>query len=358
MRYIALVAVYLIWGSTYFAVKVFIEGGGVTPLQFQFARAVCAALLLAGVYLVLRIARWLGTRSRRFAAPATVSRPRSRRVAVGIVTVAGASGALMWASGNGFATLAAPHASSSFIVMAMGIIPLWSVVIEAVITRRLPRPIVLVGLGMGLIGLGLVVAPSISSAAIVEPAHVVPTVLLLGAGGFTWALGTAIQKRVAPQLTTTALSTLQFTGAVLVLVVPVAIEHAPIPPRIGTDQLLAFSYLVVFGSAVSLAAYAVVVRRFSPPVASTFAYVNPVVGLVLGAAFLHETVQPISLVGLCVVLAAVLLVMKSRDAGRTASGPAAGRLQVGRGREPGSLSSVPPDAGSASERPRLHPPTS
>ena len=300
MKYVSLGAVYLIWGSTYFAVKIFVEGGGVSPLQLQFARVVCAAALLAVVAAVVEGARAIRRRPRP-----------SRAIPWKSVAAAAISGALMWAAGNGFATYSAPHASSSFIVMAMGTIPLWSIVVEAFATSRLPSRRTLVGLGVGLVGLGAVVAPGVLSAAIVDTNYAASTAVMLAAAGLTWAAGTAIQKRTAGSFAPSTLAALQFSGAALVLAGPVLASSGGVEASFGESQVIAFGYLVVFGSAISLSAYAMVVRRFSPPIASTFAYVNPVVGIILGALLLDESIQLLSVFGLALVLAAVFWIVRN-----------------------------------------------
>ncbi|TDC72371.1 DMT family transporter [Streptomyces hainanensis] len=237
--------------------------------------------------------------------------------------LAALSGVLMWAAGNGLATYSAAYASSSFIVMAMGTIPLWTVATEAVLTRTPPSRRVLGALGVGFLGLGLVVAPGLFSADILEPDHAAVTILMLVGGGATWATGTAIQKRVAPAFTIPSLAALQFTAAALVLAGPALAVGVPRPDHVGAAQWAAFGYLVVFGSAISLSAYAVVVRTFSASVASTFAYVNPVVGVLLGTVVLREDIAPVSILGLLVVLTAVgaVLVAPTRATRPRQDGP-------------------------------------
>ncbi|GAB2920425.1 EamA family transporter [Streptomyces mayteni] len=312
-RYLPLAAIYLIWGSTYFAVRVVVGDGAVSPVHLQFLRAVAAAALLGVMALAVR---------RRLAPVPWRTR-----------ALAALSGVLMWAAGNGLATYSAAYASSSFIVMAMGTIPLWTVATEAVLTRTPPSRRVLGALGVGFLGLGLVVAPGLFSADILDPDHAAVTILMLVGGGATWAMGTALQKRVAPAFTIPSLAATQFTTAALVLAVPALAIGAPRPDHVDAAQWAAFGYLVVFGSAISLSAYAVVVRTFSASVASTFAYVNPVVGVLLGTVVLREDIAPVSILGLFVVLTAVgaVLVAPSARHGMRGAAPAAGPARSRRG---------------------------
>lgn len=294
--YFHLFIVYVVWGCTYFAVKIALTGPAlITPVQMQSLRMWLGAGLLA-------LVTWM---------TAGIPRGVTRRD----LALCATTGILMWVTGNGLATLSARHANSSFIVMALGTIPLWSVALECLAARTMPNRRVVLPLLMGLAGLALVLAPALASAhgAVVQPGHAVAVILMLVGAGITWSLGTVLQRPLADRLSPGWIATFQMATAAMVLTLLAGLEHAPFPLHgYGMAQLLAFAFLVVFGSVISLSSYVIVTRSFSATVASTFAYVNPIIGMVLGFVFLRESIAPLSLAGFGVVLASVTWVLRRK----------------------------------------------
>jgi drug/metabolite transporter (DMT)-like permease len=229
------------------------------------------------------------------------------------IAICAASGILMWVTGNGLATLASQHAASGFIVMAMGMIPIWTTLISSVIDRTPPSRNVIVGLVVGLTGLFLIVGPPVflAGSASVETGYAVWLAFVLCTAGLTWSIGSLIQKPLFAATSPIWAAGLQTFSAAIVLtglcwtsgtaVLPQA-EFAPL-------QLIAFLYLVIFGSVVSLLAYITVMKIYPPVNASTFAYVNPLVGVALGWAFLGEKPELIPLVGIALILTGVSVIM-------------------------------------------------
>ncbi|MDR6953456.1 drug/metabolite transporter (DMT)-like permease [Ancylobacter sp. 3268] len=293
--YAHLLTIYIVWGGAYLAVKICISGpAAITVPQLQSTRMWGAALLIGAVALA---------RTRRV--------PHLTRRDIALCT---ATGLLMWVGGNGLATLASRHATSSFIVMAMGAIPLWSCLLELVIARTLPARRVVLGLVLGLAGLFLVVAPTLigTGAAIIEPGYAGLTVVLLIGAGMSWSLGTIVQRPLMKRMRPEWAATLQLLTAALVLSVVAAGEHAPLPDMPSTRQWLAFGFLIVFASVIGLTSYIRVIGAFSPVIASTFAYVNPIIGVLLGWILLGEEIAPVSLLGLGIVLASIAIVLSGR----------------------------------------------
>lgn len=286
-----LLTIYLVWGAAYLAVKVAISGPAViTVLQLQTARVWGAGLLLA---LLAAFRNGL---------PRNISRRD-----VGICV---ASGLLMWISGNGLATLASKHSASIFVVMALGAIPIWACLLDLVIERAIPTRRVVMGLALGLFGLFLVTAPALfGGRTIIEPGYEVLTVLILIGAGVTWSLGTIVQRPLMGRIAPEWAAAFQTFSAAVVLSVFVVVEGAPIPLPPSQSQWLAFGFMVVFGSVIGLTSYIRVLRNFSPVIASTFAYVNPIVGVLLGWLILDERPAPLSLVGLAIVLTSIAIIL-------------------------------------------------
>lgn len=287
-----LLVIYIVWGCTYLAVKICLTGdAALTVPQLQTARVWVSGALLAG------LAWWR-------AGP--LMRPSSRDLMLCFV-----SGALMWVVGNSVSAVAARHAASGFIIMALGAIPLWSSLLELIIARTLPGRRVILGLLLGAAGLFLVVAPALfdPTTPIIEPGYAGMTILLLMIAGISWSLGTIIQRPLNRTMRPEWAATLQMGAAALVLTPMMLAEGAPLPGVPGVDQLFGFGFLVVFASVIGLTSYIQVLRNFSPVVASTFAYVNPVVGVLLGWLLLGEVPEPLSIAGLAVVLASIAIVI-------------------------------------------------
>ncbi|MBS9478919.1 DMT family transporter [Ancylobacter radicis] len=290
-----LLAIYLVWSGGYLAVKICVSGPAmVSVFQLQSSRMWLASLLLSGVALI------------RCGLPI---RPRPRDL-----LICAASGVLMWVAGNGLATLASKHATSSFIVMAMGAIPLWSCLLDLLIARRVPSPRVVAGLFLGLVGLFLVVSPTLLDAhsAIIEPGYGVFTTAIVIGAGISWSLGTIVQRPLMQRMPTEWAAAFQMLAASLVLTVLTGAEAAPLPGPPSVQQWLAFGFLIIFASVIGLTSYIRVLRAFSPAVATTFAYVNPVLGVLLGWVILGEQLAPVSLAGLAVVLASIAMVLSRR----------------------------------------------
>lgn len=293
--YAHLIAIYLVWGASYLATKITLSGPeAVTAIQLQSSRMWCASLLLGVVAFVRR------------------GRPRSlSRSDLGLCA---ASGLLMWVLGNGLATLASHYAASSFIVMALGAIPLWICLLDLLIDRKLPSLHVALGLVLGLCGLFLVVLPTLieSRQAVIAPGYAELTVGILIAAGISWSLGTIVQRPLMRRLAPEWAGALQMQCAALVLTGLSVQEGAPLPGVPALQQWLGFGFLVVFASVIGLTSYIRVIGSFSPVIASTFAYVNPIVGVLLGWLILSEEIAPLSMLGLLLVLISIAVILRRR----------------------------------------------
>ena len=303
-RYGHLLVVYLVWGSTYLAVKICVGGSAhLTPLQLQTGRLWCASLVLLAL------------------SAAVAGKPR--RLNRADLLGCGVTGLLMWTLGNGFATLASPHASSSFIVMALGMIPVWTTVLTSLIERRVPPGLVILGLALGVSGMGLIFGPPILMAetGVVESGYGLWVAVVLTLAGTTWSLGSVLQRPILRALQASWAASFQMLAAALALTAYAAWRGEAIVPQGSFDlrQIAAFAFLVLFGSVLCMMSYLKVLQAFSPSTASTFAYVNPVVGIVLGYLVLSETPGFLSLGGMVLILIGVFLVLS--QAGRRPAPP-------------------------------------
>jgi drug/metabolite transporter (DMT)-like permease len=291
----AFAAIYVIWGSTYLAIKYAIE---TVPPFFMTA----VRFAIAGGVLYL----WSVFRASR--APATnVAEPPTALVwrdafIVGALLIVGGTALVGWAE------LAVPSGITSLILASN---PLWMALCEGIVARRAPSGRVMAGLFVGLAGLAILVGP-----AVVAPGQ---TANLLGIGALlvaslTWTIG-ALYSRKATLPTSPARATgLQMiAGGVLSLVVGFAVgEHRGLSlSAITPSSLLAIGYLVIFGALIGFSAYLWLMRVSTPSRVATHAYVNPVVAVLLGWAMLGEAVTTRTVIAMVVIVVAVVLIVSA-----------------------------------------------
>jgi len=289
---LAFAAVYVIWGSTYLAIRFAIET--LPPFLMAGARFLVAGAILYG---------W--ARLRGHAAPSRVQWRAA--LIVGGLLLAGGNGSVVWAE---------QRVASGLAALLVSTVPLWVVVLEwlgppSVRGGRPGRPVVL-GVAGGLLGVALLVGPGELAGG--GDVDLLGSLALVGAS-LSWAFGSLLSRRlplpVSPLLST-AMEML--CGGVLLLAAGVATGE---PTQLGAvpisgRSLLALVYLVVFGSLVAFTAYVFLLRHVATSKVATYAYVNPVVALVLGWALAGEELSGRTLLAAVVILGSVVLITRFR----------------------------------------------
>ena len=223
-------------------------------------------------------------------------------------------GALLLAGGNGLVVLAERTVPSGLTALIVASVPLWIVVFRLIARDRI-APSVIGGVLAGFGGVAFLVVPRGVSGE-VDP---VGLLTVVGAS-FSWALGTFASPRLRTPRDPLASTAVQMlAGGALLLAVAIAIGEPSRadPSSFSTVSLAALGYLVVFGSLVAFSAYTWLLQHTAVSVVATYAYVNPVVAVFLGAIVLSESVTPSMLIGAAIILAAVAFIV-SRDATRPA----------------------------------------
>jgi drug/metabolite transporter (DMT)-like permease len=287
----AFAAVYLIWGSTYLAIRLAIDT--VPPLAMAGVRFLIAGSLLFPIALAT------GDRTDR-----VTGRHWRSALVIGVLLVTG---------GNGVLTFAELHVSSGVVAMLVATVPLWMVALAHLRGIQRVSRLGLAGLIVGLVGVGLMLRPgSVGSAA---PLWLAFTLI----SPVSWAIG-SIYARGATMprrpLLATAMEML-CGGAALCLIAALLGEWGQVHPEaISGLSVAAFFYLVIPGSVIGYSAYVYLNRKVSPQAASSYAYVNPLVAVALGWGFLGETVTATTLAAgaLIVIAVAVLLAGGRRSA--------------------------------------------
>ena len=303
---LAFAAIYLIWGSTFLAIRLTLRG--LPPVLLCALRLLLAAALLLA---------WTWRRG----AP----RPTRREAAN-----AALAGLLLPGAGNTAVTLAETHVPSGLVALLVATIPLWVAVLGALGRRGVPPPPrALLGLALGFGGIALLLAPAAGAGGARVP---VGWALLPVAGALSWAWGSLWSSRARlprSPLVSTGIGLAAGGVALLALAAPLGEYARFAPARVPAGAWLALLYLVGFGSVIGYTAYLYLLREVAPTRVATYAFVNPVVAMALGWAFAGEALPARTLVAAAAVLVAVALITTARPALRRAApaGAAAAALR-------------------------------
>lgn len=282
-----LLVVYLVWSSTYLAIRFAVrEGAGFPPFTMGFMRAALAGILLLA---------WGWLRGEKM----KLTRQE-------FITLA-ASGLLLWLGGNGLVTFAEQRADSGLAALMVAASPIWAALIEAIIDRRPPSFHLVLALIIGFAGIALLTAPALMSGV---HADAIAILALIGAP-LTWAAGSVLQARRPVQHSPRTSSAYQMAfGAVgFAVVVLLLKEPWPTPTQ---EAWLAWGYLVVFGSLFAFTSYVTALRLLPTRIVMTYAYVNPVLAVILGYFVLNEVITVWTIAGTILVLLGVAGVFRER----------------------------------------------
>jgi drug/metabolite transporter (DMT)-like permease len=290
--WLALGIVYVVWGSTYLAIAIAVET--LPPLLYAGLRFALAGLVLTA---------WLAFRG--------VDLRISWRELAGAAVV----GILLLAVANGLVVLAERTVPSGVAALIVASIPLWIVIYRMVAGERVGRDL-LAGVLLGLVGVAILVVPGGLDGTI-DP---VGALMLFGAT-LSWALGTFLSPRLhTPRNVLLSTAYQMLAGGVVLLAVGLGRgELANVDPAtFSVRSIGAFAYLVVFGSLVAFSAYTWLLQNASVSLVSTYAFVNPVVAVVLGALILAEPITATIVIGAAVIVVAVAFIIFRQNAARRA----------------------------------------
>jgi drug/metabolite transporter (DMT)-like permease len=281
----AFAAVYLIWGSTYLAIRYAVET--IPPLLMMGMRHVTAGALLYGW------ARWRGM-------PAPKLREWFYPVVIGTLLFLGGHGSLAWAE---------QRVPSGIAALLVATLPMWIVVLARIWgTERKLSGRALAGLVLGFGGVIVLFGP--------DALRHNGELNLLGAaavllGTFVWAAGTIYMRNVKMPASPFLSAAMQmFAGGVSLLIAATLSGEAKTfhVAAVSARSWLALAYLIGFGSIIAFTAYTWLHMVASPSRVSTYAYVNPVVAVLLGSVFAAEPMGGFTVTAMVVILAGVALV--------------------------------------------------
>jgi drug/metabolite transporter (DMT)-like permease len=290
---LALATVYVVWGSTYLAIRV--TDRTMPPLLMSSVR-----FLVAGIALY-----------------AFASRGRARPTLREWRSAAIVGGALLLV-GNGGVAWAETRLDSGLAALIVAIVPLWVAVLDRALFGRRLSPAAIIGLIVGFGGVALLVRPG-------GGVDAVAALALVGTTG-AWAAGSLYARGAPlPQSPLLAASMQMLCASVLLAIAGAAfgevgsIHSAAFAPK----PVVAWLYLVLVGSLVAFSAYAWLLKNVRISIVATYAFVNPVVAVALGTLFLGEQITATTLVaGASIVAAVVLIVTGGERKPRVVAAPA------------------------------------
>lgn len=280
----AFAAVYVIWGSTYLAMKYAVAS--IPPYWMSGLRFTVAGALLYG---------WARTRG---ALRPTAANWRAALIS-GLLLVLGGTALVGWAE---------QWVPSGIAALLVGTVPLWFVLLEWLRPGgRRPTLRTIAGIVLGFAGFAVLVGPDLARQGV---GAALPAAVILFSS-LLWALGSLYSRRAPlPASPVLGMSMEMLAGGVTCLVFGLLVGEARAldPSSVSRASLLALAYLIVFGSLVGFTCYLWLLRVSTPTRVSTHIYVNPIVALFLGWAIAGEPVTARALVATVIILAAVGLI--------------------------------------------------
>ena len=284
----AFAAIYVVWGSTYLAIRIALEAW--PPFLLAGSRFVVAGAAL------LFLARRAGHRL-----------PARPEWAGSLLT-----GACLFLLGNGLVCWAEREVASGLAALAVATVPIWMTLLPAPAAHRRSRSgRTWAGVALGLAAVGVLALPGGGLGGAVPPA---PLLALLGAA-LAWSLGSHLSLRLPhPASAFSTAGAQMLCGGAWALLAGTLLGEWPaaLAARFTPSRLGAWLYLVVFGSIVALSAYSWLLQHVSPAAVGTYAFVNPVVAVLLGWWLGGEPLGARTLLSLALVVVSVVLILRGR----------------------------------------------
>jgi drug/metabolite transporter (DMT)-like permease len=284
--WIALLIVYVVWGSTYLAIKWSVQT--MPALTSAAARFLVAGLLLA-----------LFARMRRGSAVWRMEPVRWRNAAI--------CGVLLLTGGNGLVVLAETRVPSGLAALLVAVVPLWMILLRTALGDRTPM-LSMIGVLIGLGGAALLLLPGSGGHANLGYS------LLVVLAALSWAIGSVLVTRVPVPTEAAVMSSIEMMagGSALIVAAAARGEFAELHlGDISAKSWLSLAYLIVFGSIVAFSAYMYALANGPTSLVATYAYVNPLVAVFLGVLLDHEHLTRTELIGGLVIVASVGVVVSA-----------------------------------------------
>ena len=283
-----LAVVYVVWGSTYLAIRVAVRGdAGFPPFGMACLRVLLASAILLG---------WARLRGERL-----------RLTRDELLLLAG-TGALLWLGGNGLVNAAERRISSGLAALLVASMPIWAELITFIADRRVPAWRTVGSVLTGFAGVAVLSWPILRTGSRADVLGVVACLL----APLFWAAGSIWLQRRKLDLSVRAISGYQqlLGGASLLAASLLTRESIPQP---SGEAWLAFAYLVIFGSVIAFTSYMATIRLLPYRVVVTYSYANPVIAVFLGWLVLREAITGWTIAGAVLVVGGVAGVFANRE---------------------------------------------
>lgn len=290
LTWLSLWTVYLIWGSTYFAIAYVIES--MPPLLAMGIR-----FLIAGILLALIISLRQG--------PSELKIPRAELRSSLLM------GFLLLGFGIGTVSIAQAYVPSGIVALIIAALPLWIAIFRTISGERLAK-VSWLGLVIGFAGVALLLKPgSITPVSEIENSKLFLFMLLVLLGNIGWALGTFLAPRFPLPKNTLVFTAYEMLAGGISLTLAGFVKGESISDFLDatTWSWLWFIYLIIFGSIAAYTAYLWLVANAPVSLTATYAYVNPIIAVALGAIFLDELITSAYAIGGLIILVGVILVV-------------------------------------------------
>jgi drug/metabolite transporter (DMT)-like permease len=312
--WLAMLVLYFVWGSTYLGIAVAVET--IPPFLMAAVR-----FLLAGLVLMTWSVARSGT---SFVVPTR----RQWRDALVV-------GGLLLGGGMGMVAFGEQTVPSGITALLIAVMPVWVAVFGRIFYgERLPR-LAVIGIVVGFVGVAVLIGPTaVGSVGALDPLGLLAVLI----SPIAWSSGSlfASHRATLPDRPLVATGMQMLAGSlVLALMAALAGEFGRFDPAaVSGASLVAFLYLTIIGSLLAFTAYGWLLRVAPLPLIATYAYVNPVVAVILGAIILDEAIDPRTVIAGAIIVGAVILIVTAR-----------GRMSAPRPREavtirPGSSGSL------------------
>ncbi len=289
--WVALIAVYIVWGSTYLAIRFAVET--IPPFISAGIRFLVAGAVL---YIWQRLA----------GAPAPKRLEWRSASIIGLLLLLGGNGLLVWGE---------TRIPSGISALFIATVPLWMVVIDALRPRGAKTsPLVWLGVLVGLVGIGLLANPW-------QPHTSSPAYDLLGIGvlifaSLSWSIGSLYSRHASlPQSPLLGTGMEMLVGSLGLFAMGTVLgEWGQFhPAAISMRSLGGLIYLILFGSMIGFVAYTWLLRNAPTHIVSTYAYVNPVVAIILGSFIGNEPLETLEIISAAIIIAGVVLITTARS---------------------------------------------
>jgi drug/metabolite transporter (DMT)-like permease len=280
-----LFVVYIVWGSTYLAIRITVhEGSGFPPFLMAAGRTAIGGLILL---------IWAKVKGEQL--------KLARKDAFLLVI----TGAMLWIGGNGLVNWAEQRIPSALTALLLASTPLWVAALESIIERRAPSILLTGSLLLGFCGTGLLSYPVLSSGVHAD----ILSIAILFIASLSWGSGSLLQRHHGVHLSARVTAGYQQIFALPGFLLLSYLTGEPRPTPLPSAWM-AFAYLVVFGSVIAIASFTRALQILPTKVLFTYSYVNPMIALFLGWFILSEPITHWTMWGAVMIISGVAGVFK------------------------------------------------